>query len=99
MIHDEPSKLAGQACTIVSESSAPFIGDLKGKTIAIEDWWDRVTGGSWMDANGNPAAMLYGIRSGILGLPADDEVLYGKIGGLGILVHISELSPEEANQS
>ena len=23
----------------------------------LEDWWDHLTGGSWMDAVGNPAAM------------------------------------------
>lgn len=58
----------------------------------IEDWWDRLTGGSWMYADGNPAAMIYGVRAGLAGLPFDDEVVYGKIGGMGHLVHTSELT-------
>lgn len=57
----------------------------------LEDWWDRITGGSWMTADGNPAAMIYGMRSGLISLPIDDEVVYGKIGSLGHLVHVSEI--------
>lgn len=57
----------------------------------VEDWWDHLTGRSWMDASGNPAAMVYGIRSGFAGLPTDDEVVYGKVGPFGHLVHTSEL--------
>lgn len=55
----------------------------------LEDWWDRLTGGSWMDAVGNPAALNYAMRSALT-LPLDNEVVYGKIGGLGYLVHVSE---------
>ena len=45
------------------------------------------------DARGNPACLDYAVRSSSLedGLPTDDEVLYGKIGGYGKLVHISEV--------
>lgn len=60
-------------------------------TFLIEDWWDRVTGGSWMDAQGNPAALKYAMRSGFARLPLDNEVVYGKVGHLGHLVHVSEL--------
>lgn len=60
----------------------------------IEDWWDKLTGGSWQFAQGNPAALKYAIRS-VFGvdspLPIDDEVVYGKIDGFGHLVHVSEL--------
>lgn len=55
----------------------------------LEDWWDHLTGGSWMDAVGNPAALNYAVRSALT-LPLDNEVVYGKIGGLGYLVHVSE---------
>ena len=55
----------------------------------LEDWWDHLTGGSWMDAVGNPAALNYAMRSALT-LPIDDEVVYGKIGALGYLVHTSE---------
>lgn len=60
--------------------------------IEVEDWWDRVSGGSWTTAQGNPAALKYAVRTGIAAcVPTDDEVVYGKIGGLGHLVHVTEL--------
>lgn len=57
----------------------------------LEGLWNKLTGGSWMYAKGNPAAMLYGMRSGMEGLPTDDLVYYGKIDHQGELVHVSEL--------
>lgn len=60
----------------------------------VEDWWDRVAGKSWMDAQGNPAAIMYGMRSAHASLPIDNEVVYGKIGSLGHLVHVSEIQQE-----
>lgn len=57
----------------------------------LEDWWDTLTGKSWMYSDGNPAAIVYAMRSGMAGLPTDDEVVYGKVGGFGHLVHTSEL--------
>ena len=57
----------------------------------VEDWWDRVGGISWMNANGNPACIEYAIRSAADNLPTDNKVLYGKIDGLGKLLHISEI--------
>lgn len=57
----------------------------------IEDYWDRVSGKSWTLSDGNPAAMKYAMRSGIEGLPMDDEVLYGKVGSFGHLIHVSEI--------
>ena len=44
-----------------------------------------------MDSNGNPACMKYEMCSGIAGLPLDDEVLYGKIGRFGELIHVREI--------
>jgi hypothetical protein len=38
-----------------------------------------------------PRALIYSFRVGYSGLPLDDEVLYGKIGPFGHLVHISEI--------
>jgi hypothetical protein len=85
-MHKEKSPIAGGFMFI--KSGVPELGD---KIIHIEDWWDRISGKSWMFCNGNPAAMGYGIRAGLDHLPIDDEVLYGHIDGLGYLVHISEL--------
>jgi hypothetical protein len=59
--------------------------------IVVEGLWKDIFGKSWMFANGNPAAMTYGMRAGFMGLPTDDNVYYGKIGMLGELVHESEL--------
>lgn len=63
----------------------------------VEDWWDHqsVYGGSWMDATGNPAALKYAARSGVSGIPCDDEVVYGHwANGIGDLVHVSEIKSE-----
>lgn len=57
----------------------------------VEDYWQNVSGGSWMDAVGNPAALIYAGRVALSGFPLDNEVLYGKIGPFGHLMHVSEL--------
>lgn len=57
----------------------------------VEGYWDDVSGKSWAVSDGNPAAMQYAVRSGVKGLPIDDDVLYGKIGAFGHLVHVSEV--------
>ena len=57
----------------------------------IEGLWNEITGKSWMISTGNIACMIYGIRSLLEQIPIDDNVFYGKIGGLGELVHTSEL--------
>lgn len=59
--------------------------------IEIEDLCSKILGQSWMFAQGNPAALQYAMRSAMDGLPTDDNVYYGKINGLGELVHESEL--------
>ena len=79
--HENPSPLAGATVTLKD-----------GREYRVEDYWDRITGGSWMDANGNPAALIYAVRGATAGLPLDDEVLYGKIGSFGALVHVSEVA-------
>lgn len=89
MIHQEPSPLAGQTIEIIS-------GHFKGEQFTVEDWWDRISGRSWMFSEGNPACLDYAIRSSLDFLPTDNEVLYGKIGslGLGKLVHVKELAKQ-----
>lgn len=67
------------------------IGLLAGKEIKIEDLWTNVFGSSWMFANGNPTCLEYAVRSAKDNLPIDDKVYYGKIDGLGYLVHESEI--------
>ena len=74
--------------TMQIKKNVPMLG---GETIVIADTWLKVYGKSWMFSDGNPAAMQYAMRAGLTGLPADDNVWYGKIGGLGYLVHELEL--------
>lgn len=87
----EQHHLAGQAVIIKR-------GSLAGEEYKIDDWQINVYGGqSWMHANGNPAALDYdALRGGRENLPIDDNVLYGKIGSFGKMIHISELGSEAA---
>ncbi len=92
--HTEESPLSGETVKIVFAGKGhPQLPGSEGQEydFVVEDWWDHLTDKSWMVSNGNPACMIYGIRGGLNGLPTDDEVLYGKIGHFGHLVHISEL--------
>lgn len=88
-IHKTAHPQAGQTVTIQT-------GSLKGESCRIEDWWDRVSGESWMFADGNPACLDYASRSGLKDqLPIDDEVIYGKIGPFGKLIHASEITSDD----
>lgn len=95
MIHQEQHELAGQ--TIKIAENVPQIG---GSEYRIEDWWDRVSGQSWMFCDGNPACLCYAARIGMQAnvVPIDNEVVYGKIGPFGHLVHVSELTQNSANK-
>lgn len=66
---------------------------LAGQDFTIEDWWQNVSGLSWMNSDGNLAALNYGFRIGLSGhsVPLNNEVLCGKIGMLGYLLHVTEL--------
>lgn len=67
-----------------------------GREFEAEDWGENVLGRSWMMATGNPTAIIYAIRRAYAGLPMDDNVVYGHIDGMGILLHVSELDvPKE----
>lgn len=94
-MHTKSHPLAGTVVTIKEGVVDPAQGMvIPGAKYRIEDYWDVVTGGSWMFAQGNPAALHYAMRSVANDLPLDDEVLYGKIGGLGHLVHVSEIETD-----
>jgi hypothetical protein len=86
MTHEAPSALAGTTVRV-------NLGDGE-VDYEVEDYWDRIhPGGSWMTAQGNAAALAYAARIGLKRpeVPIDDEVLYGKIGAFGHLVHVSEV--------
>ena len=90
-IHTKSHSHAGKTVKIKPEVKHFQYPTFGGSDFRLEDYWDILTGGSWMHANGNPAAMVYGMRAGMEGLPSDNEVVYGKVNGLGSLVHVSEL--------
>jgi len=85
------SAMAGKTVKIKQEANG-----IGGREIVIEDYWYNVSGKSWKESNGNPAALNYAMRTAIgsMQIPMDDEVLYGKIGGLGYLVHVNELESQ-----
>ena len=95
LIHNKPSELAGTTVKISDTAKHFQVEDFGGSEFRVEDWWDRVAGKSWTRCDGNPAC-IYAFRAGTSSLPPDDEVLYGKIGAFGHLVHISEIvMPED----
>lgn len=91
-MHSEKHPQAGETVRIrfAGEGRPQVAG--REHDFVIEDWWDHLTGGSWMFANGNPAATVYAIRAGLAGLRVDDDVVYGHIGNFGHLVHSSEIT-------
>lgn len=102
--HPEPHPLAGKKVKI--KTSRALCGPmnaipLDGADFVVEDWQTRVYGGeSWMEATGNPAAIHYAVSSALARppLPNDNRVLYGKIGGIGYMVHESEIvQPEQSD--
>lgn len=66
--------------------------------IVIEGTDKEVFGCYWGGLNSNPVAMLYGMRAGCEGLLLGGHVYYGHIGGLGELVHESELEPTKVEE-
>ncbi len=82
-IHESKRPFAGRSVRIAS-------GEFSGQIYRVEDWWDRVSGGSWKWMRGNAACLNYAVRA-VDCLPTDDEVVYGKINSLGHLIHVSEL--------
>ncbi|GAF81502.1 unnamed protein product [marine sediment metagenome] len=90
-IHKEESPLAGKTMRIKEGTMHPQNENFGGSDFVVEDWFDRILGKSWMDATGNPAAMIFAMRGAMAQMSIDDEVVYGKVGALGHLVHVSEL--------
>ena len=83
IVHNEEHPLAGKTVQLKN-----------GQSYTVEDWADRVLGRSVWMADGNPAAMKYAIRSAVEGHPIDNNLLYGKIGWIGEIVHVEELAEQ-----
>ena len=100
LIHKEKCFLADKMVKIKAHVKHLQFPGFAGSDFAVEDWWDRVFGKSWMFADGNPAAIVYALRTGTAAydIPIDDEVLYGHtLDHFGHLVHITEIEiPEDS---
>ena len=97
-MHDASHPLAGKTVILNEKAQDPHRGMVvSGAEFRIDDWVDHagMGGKSWMTMDGNISAMLYGMRAGLSGLPTDNEVVYGHIGALGHMVHVSELGNEK----
>jgi hypothetical protein len=90
--HTEASPFAHKKVRIKATATHRQFPSFTGGIVSIEDWWDRVTGRSWQhSATTNPGCIIYGLRTVDNNLPIDDEVVYGKLNGMGVLVHVSEI--------
>jgi hypothetical protein len=85
--HTSPHPLAGQTVTV----HANLNGADGPHQFTVEDWNDRLFGQSWQVMEGHPASMVYAMRTAFANVPADNEVVYGKVGCFGHLVHVSEI--------
>jgi hypothetical protein len=90
--HSTPHPLAGKTVTV----KANINGDDGPHTFRLEDWNDRLFGQSWTVMEGHPASLAYAMRAAFANLPLDNEVVYGKVGSFGHLVHVSEIAGDAA---
>lgn len=92
MIHECPHPWAGETVRINQKDHCDdreqIVPDAE---LVIEDWWDRVFGTDWQ-MTPHPLALRHMLRANRASLPLDDEVVYGKIDGMGVLVHVSEFA-------
>ncbi len=89
---------AGQTMKVKDGAGRIHGKELSGAEFIAEDWFENVVGCSWMAANGNPTALLYAMkvvdRGPNNGVPQfSNDVVYGKINGMGYAFHINELEP------
>lgn len=77
------------------KSDSPYFVDKYGMSdpdIIIEDTDEKVFGGGWAMQDGNPSCIAYAVRRAFnKAIQVDGQVYYGKIDGLGEIVHESEL--------
>jgi hypothetical protein len=87
----DPSPYAGR--TVRLKATAAELG---GHDVLVVDWYDRTGGGArWSETVGSdPRATGYAVRRGLAGLPDDDQVLFGRIDGMGQLIHVTEIEGE-----
>jgi hypothetical protein len=85
----DPSPYAGKTVRLRADAA-----ELGGHDCEVVDWYGRTDQGrSWRQAleAGDPRAQSYAVRRGLGELPDDDEVLFGRVDGMGQIVHVTEL--------
>ena len=98
MKHPDPHPQAGKDVKLRLTAGKALRGPDEvpdGTTCQVEDWFDRIARSSPGRASlGNVLAVGYAMRSTVVGLPADDEVVYVTVRNRAHLVHATELEPE-----
>lgn len=95
-MHETESPLAGTTVTLSYAARTVFKETfeedivLSGRAFDVIDWWDRIRGYSWKVGNDN-LSFAYSVRKSLTDLPDDDNVLYGKVDGKEVLVHVNEI--------
>lgn len=89
MTHTEPHPLRGNTVEITG-------GLLQGQAMYVVDWWDRITGESWMGCVGSPECFDFALRSAVERAPIDNEAVYGLIGPASKIIHASYLPNDAA---
>ena len=91
----DPSPYAGQTVRLRADAA-----ELGGHKAAVVDWYERLGDKvSWRDNPSDPRAMGYIVRRGLGALPADDDVLFARVDGMGQLIHLSEIEGESPRQN
>jgi len=84
-IHPTPHPLARQIIELVD-----------GRSFQVDDWWDRVmqTSTSWYlsDVRRNFALAAFALEQAKTNLPMDDDIVYGKIGDFGVIIHVRQFA-------
>jgi hypothetical protein len=93
------SELAGKTVKLVLKTANHQ--DIDGKEFHVEDWYQNCNGDktthwtnleTWAERN-------YAERIQNSKVPRDSDVLYGKVGRYGYLIHITEINGEETNDN
>lgn len=90
IVHADPHPYAGEVVPLLMKDSQPGV-EKPAARFRIEDWADRVYGQPWR-AHRSLAVLIFSARAQGLGLPEyDDRVIYGRMLGLPLLIHTSEI--------
>lgn len=93
MSHEYKNELSGKTVQVKFKHPHPQLNTRTAEFV-VEDWWDRISDTGWQETYGSPVVVIYAERRKFDDLPLDEEVIYGKVGYFGYLVHASEIQGE-----